>query len=118
VLDGYYAAGTDRLPLYSGILAEYQPATAPGLVAMGDCCDGIRGNVDGDPLDIVDISDLVYLVDFMFSSGVEPLCWKEANIDGDLVGDYFHQIDISDLVYLVDYMFNGALQPPSCTNND
>jgi len=79
------------------------------FVATG-CCVGDRGNVDGDTTDAIDISDLVYLVDYMFSSGPEPPCFDEADINGDGAPD----IDISDLVYLVDYMFNSGPAPPSC----
>lgn len=78
----------------------------------GDACDGcclfLRGNVDGDASDQVDISDLVLLVAYMFSGGEEPPCLDEANIDG--VGE----IDISDLVLLVAYMFSGGADPAVC----
>ena len=77
------------------------------------CCQGIRGNVDGDPEDLIDISDLVYLVDYMFTGGSAPTCWEEANVDGNGLDDD-SGIDISDLVYLVDYMFNGGPAPVSC----
>jgi len=78
-------------------------------VATG-CCLGMRGNVDGDPGETIDISDLVYLVDYMFVSGPEPPCFDEANINGDSQPD----IDISDLVHLVDYMFTGGPPPSDC----
>ncbi len=74
-----------------------------------DCCIDIRGNVDYDPLDEIDISDLVFLVDFMFNSGAEPQCADEADINGEGNGT-----DISDLVYLVAYMFDGGPQPADC----
>lgn len=72
------------------------------------CCIGIRGNVDSDALDQIDISDLVFLVAFMFQGGDEPLCMDEANIDGLGV------IDISDLVGLATYMFSGGVEPAVC----
>ena len=80
------------------------------------CCVGIRGNVDGDVGDNIDISDLVYLVDYMFTGGPAPTCWEEANVDGSGDGppDGSEDIDISDLVYLVDYMFNGGPAPVAC----
>lgn len=77
------------------------------------CCVGIRGNVDGDPDDQIDISDLVTLTNYMFSQGPEPPCWEEANING-LGPDDESGIDISDLTYLVDYMFNDGPEPPPC----
>ena len=79
-----------------------------------DCCQSpIRGNVDFDPGDVIDISDLVYLVDYMFTSGPEPACWSEANVDAN-GSDDSSGIDISDLVYLVDYMFSGGPEPVAC----
>jgi hypothetical protein len=73
-----------------------------------DCCIGMRGDVNGDGND-ADISDLVYLVDFMFGGGPEPPCFEEADVNGDTMGP-----DISDLVYLVDYMFGGGPPPLDC----
>ena len=76
----------------------------------GGCCVGIRGNVDGDAGETIDISDLVYLVDFIFTGGPTPSCPEEGNIEGDVA----ENIDISDLVYLVDFIFTGGPTPPAC----
>jgi hypothetical protein len=83
------------------------------------CCNEIntplgRGDVDyaeGGTLDAVDISDLVYMVDFMFTGGDPPPCWDEAELV-EPFGD--EALSISDLVYLVDYMFTGGPPPPPC----
>jgi len=72
------------------------------------CCTGMRGNIDFDSSDLIDIADLVYLVDFMFSGGTAPLCEFEANVDG------LGELDISDLVYIVDYMFTSGPPPAAC----
>ena len=77
-----------------------------------DCCTGITGDIDGDGSYDPTISDLVYLVDYMFTGGPEPWCWKESNVDG-LSQD---RPDISDLVYLVTYMFSGGPALPSCSS--
>ncbi|MDH3891231.1 MAG: hypothetical protein OEV49_09115 [candidate division Zixibacteria bacterium] len=58
-----------------------------------------------------DISDLVYLVDFMFTGGPPPPCFDEADMDAS------GSIDISDLVYLVDFMFTGGPPPLECTSS-
>jgi len=90
---------------------------------LGDACDGcclglIRGNVDYDAGDEIIISDLVYLVDYMFNAGAAPPCWAEANTDGSdtqTPGEETQEdIDIADLVYLVDYMFNSGPEPTDC----
>ena len=74
------------------------------------CCV-VRGDIDhsgGDPA--IDISDLVYLVDFMFAEGPAPPCFDEGDVDASGV----EPIDIADLVYLVDFMFNGGPAPAAC----
>ncbi len=88
-----------------GVETEWSAAYSIHL----QCCV-VRGNVDDDAGGVIDISDLVYLVDYMFTGGPEPPCPDAANVDGDITGT----IDISDLVYLVDYMFTGGPPPPSC----
>ena len=57
-----------------------------------------------------DISDLVYLVTYMFQDGPEPPCMTEANID--TLGDDIP--DIADLIYLVTYMFQDGPGLPPC----
>lgn len=70
----------------------------------GSCCIGLRGNVDNDPEDDLDISDLTTLVAYLFKSGPPLECPMEANFNGDP----FEQIDISDLTAFVGYMFRGT----------
>jgi len=72
------------------------------------CCVGVRGNVDGDPSEEITISDLVYLVTYMFGSGPRPPCMGEADFMDD------GSPDIQDLVTLVQYMFQGGPPPPPC----
>ena len=112
-LDGY-SVTTEYLPWFDGAKAAYSPATVDGCIVYRDCCQGFRGNIDADLEDRLDISDLVYLVDYMFSGGAEPTCWKEANVNGDFMGDVLKQVDIDDLVYIVDYMFTNGPEPPAC----
>jgi len=75
------------------------------------CCIGIRGNVDNDGLDAIDIADLVYLVAFAFGGGPAPVCTEEADIDAS--GGAI-PIDIADIVYLVNFMFGGGPAPVIC----
>lgn len=72
------------------------------------CIGEIRGNVDYDPDDGINITDLVYLVTYMFQSGWPPVCFEEVDLEVDL------QLDISDLIYLVNYMFQAGPPPPPC----
>jgi len=72
---------------------------------VGDACNYVCGDVDNSGSG-PDISDLIYLVDWMFEDGPDPENWSAADVDGS--GGY---ADISDLVYLVDFMFNSGAAP-------
>jgi len=76
---------------------------------VNSCCV-IRGDInhDGDP--VIDISDLVLLVDYMFNNGSEPACFVEADANGD--GNEI--IDITDLIYLINYMYRDGPSLPEC----
>lgn len=98
LFDGY----TTYTPEFISSLTTYQPTlTSSQVTVIPSCCVDVRGNVDGDPSDQADISDLLYLVDFSFGNppGPEPSCFDEADVNDD------NSIDVSDLLYLVDYMF-------------
>ena len=72
---------------------------------VGDACDYICGDASGDGM--VDISDAVSLLAYIFSGGPapNPLATGDANCDGT--------VDISDAVYLIAYIFSGGAAP--CT---
>lgn len=98
--------------LADGIAAYDGINPIPTRVQIGDgapCCVD-RGNIDHDPTGGIDISDLVYLVSYMFDLGPTPPCSGEADVNGD--GSPV--ADISDLVFLVDYMFSGGPAPVPC----
>ena len=79
----------------------------------GCCIAPVRGDVqlDGAPGETgVDISDLVYLVNYMFKQGPEPPCWPEADVNATGV----EAVDVADLVYLVNYMFKEGPAPAAC----
>lgn len=65
----------------------------------------VCGNIDGDIEGAVDISDLIYLSDYMFQYGPapNPLAAADCNGDGGL--------DISDLIWLVEFMFLDGPAP-------
>lgn len=80
------------------------------------CCVGRAGDINNDGGEIADISDLIYLIDYMFPKpGSAPIttCHGEIDINGD--GELLP--DISDLLHLVDFMFlppGDALEPAVC----
>ena len=111
--DGYGSPGfpstTCEIDNCPGTANADQADTDSDGVGDACCCNGIRGNIDSDPADAIDISDLVYLVDYMFSGGSEPGCPNEADVEASGGAP-----DISDLVHLVDYMFNSGPEPAVC----
>ncbi len=79
---------------------------------IGDacCCLASTGNVDDDPDKLVDISDLIALVNYLYVPPFTPLgCLFAANTDGD-PGNL---VDISDLIALVNYLYVAPFTPPA-----
>ncbi len=81
-----------------------------GGYSVSDCCRGIRGNVNGDEADVINILDVTELTNYMMKNGPAPTCLAEANVDGDDQG----MINISDLTYLVKFLFDGGSAPMPC----
>jgi hypothetical protein len=76
----------------------------------GGCCIGTVGNVNYDPQDNVDISDLTAIVNYLFVTFEPLVCRAEANADGDAGCT----IDISDLTKLVNSLFVTFEPLPAC----
>lgn len=108
-IDGDLVCGDiDNCPQTSNPLQEDSNSDGVGDAC---CCVGIRGNVNNDQDDTIDISDLLFLVDYSFVPGSpEPACLDEADVDGS------GAVDVSDLLQLVDYMFQvpPGPQPADC----
>ncbi|MDX9857468.1 MAG: CHRD domain-containing protein [candidate division Zixibacteria bacterium] len=83
-----------------------QIATATGTA----CCTGNTGNINDDAGGAVDLSDLIYLVNFLFLGGPSPTCVASANTNGDVGCN----VDLSDLIYLVNFLFLGGPSPAPC----
>lgn len=95
-------------PVFNGSLLNYAPEITSPILSYNSCCIGIRGNADNDPLNDINVADLIFLVDFLFKGGPSPECEEEANADGIGI------INVADLSYLVDYVFRGGSAPPAC----
>jgi hypothetical protein len=54
---------------------------------------------------IIDIGDIVYLINFTFYLGTDPV----PLMSGDVTDDYL--VDIADVVYLINYVFYGGKPP-------
>ena len=69
----------------------------------------VRGDPNGDGL--VEISDPILILTFLFSSGVEIGCLKSADVDDS------GSLDITDAVRILRHLFVGG-QPPSAPYPD
>lgn len=97
------SCGMFQYPCFVVSAIVENPACAPV-----SCCRGMRGNLDNDPEDLVDIGDLTYLVgclfDLMFDC--QMFCFEEWDTNGD------GGIDISDMQSVIEYLFFGGTLAP------
>lgn len=62
------------------------------------------GDVNND--DVIDLGDVVYLINYLYRSGPEPLpLWIVGDVNCDLV------VDLGDVVYLINYLYRGGPEP-------
>jgi hypothetical protein len=66
----------------------------------------IPGDANGDR--DVDLSDAVYLVNYLFIGGPEPNVFEAGDANGD------DEVDMADAVYIVNYLFIGGPPPVEC----
>jgi hypothetical protein len=74
------------------------------------CPDGdiILGDIpcgDADGSGSINISDIVYMINYIFKNGPPPQDTGGGDIDCDL------RVTIADIVYLINYVFKGGLTP-------
>ena len=83
--------------------------TITAIDVFSGCCNDIRGNANGDPDDKINISDVTYLLDYLFGipSGPAPPCPEEGNANGDID----EKTNISDVSYLLAYLFGIPTGP-------
>ena len=94
---------------FSGRVYRIIPDGVESECNLAPCCDGLRGDFNGDGID-ANILDLTFLVDYIFrGSGLFGLCFEESDINGD-----GHAANILDLTFLVDWIFRGGPPPPGC----
>jgi hypothetical protein len=90
-------------PLYFLTHATAEAVVAHAKQLFGESAEiEVNGDVDGSG--IVDITDLVYLIDYVFGGGPGPVSMNSADVDASC------GVDISDITYMVSYYFQGG--PP------
>ncbi len=64
----------------------------------------VRGDVNHDS--VIDVGDVVYLINYLYEGGPEPVPWEAGDVNCD------GTIDLSDVVYLINYLYREG--PPPC----
>jgi len=96
----------ERLPDAHNLVMLGDRAVRP-VLTQGGGIDIRRGFIrgDGNKDDGVDISDPVFLLDYIFKGGRVPPCKDAADANNDT------RLDISDPIWLLNYLFKGGPQP-------
>jgi hypothetical protein len=69
------------------------------------CSARPAGDVNADG--VVNVSDVFYLINYLFAGGAAPACSADANGDGS--------VNVSDVFYLINYLFAGGPAPATKT---
>ena len=64
-------------------------------------------NNDGNPA--VTVTDVVYLIDFIYRYGPAPACEDEGDVNDDNI-----VADFNDLLFIIDWIFRGGPAPGAC----
>ena len=101
----YHLQETSPCIMSKGVCAAVLGALEPGCNPSQYIC----GDANYD--ERVNVSDAVYIINYVFSGGAEPDPWEsgEVNCDG--------RVNISDAVYLINYVFSSGHNPCD-TNGD
>ncbi len=75
--------------------------TVPAQLTVSDEPPYICGDINNDG-SMPNISDLTYLVDYLFVNGSQPPVIDAADVDGN------GELTVSDITYFVNYLFNGG----------
>jgi len=89
------------------LLADDEPLPPPDGCSdySYDCLPHLKGDVNGD--DVINSADIVFLINYLFKSGLAPDPLELGDVNCDDV------INSADVVYLIDYLFKGG--PPPCS---
>jgi hypothetical protein len=68
------------------------------------CCLGLRGNVNGDPEERINLADISDLIDHVYLSQAPIPCPEEGNANGDPQG----VINLADITCLIAHVYLGS----------
>jgi DNA-binding beta-propeller fold protein YncE len=90
------------------VLAHFRTGDGPVMAAKYPACYLVVGDADGSGE--VDISDAVFLINYIFAGGPPPVTMSAADINCDAA------IDIGDAVFAIQYIFAGGPAPCGCAD--
>jgi hypothetical protein len=70
---------------------------------VGDACDYSCGDADGN--DVVNVSDIVLMINFVFGDGPPPDPLGAGDVDCN------GSVNVSDIVYLINFVFGAGYEP-------
>jgi len=91
---------------YEEPTTDYSHPDFIAIICM-EFCDYIPGDLDGDSS--ITVSDIVYLINYLFKFGPPPFPFSEiadANCNG--------RISLTDIVYLINYLVREGPKPEKC----
>ncbi len=80
------------------------PAVAIAIVVDDD--PGVLMRGDADDNGSINVTDVIYLNNYLFAGGPAPPCWDQGDVDDN------YSINITDPIYLSNWLFNGGPPPP------
>jgi hypothetical protein len=99
---GFTASTELSFPVRGGPDLTYNSGPTDVFVAkVTDCSGNPKGDVNGDGA--VNVSDIFYLINYLFANGPAPICSGDVNGDG--------QTNAADVFYLINYIFVGGPPP-------
>jgi len=124
--DLFHTITYDSYPAWCSISNDSIGGTVPEvhvydtvIVVVSDFCGAdtlefelatfVCGDANGSSM--VDIDDVVFLINYIFAGGTEPVPYESG--DANCAGG----VDIDDVVYLISYIFSGG-NPPCDTDGD
>jgi len=63
----------------------------------------VRGDVNHDS--VIDLEDVLYLINYLYMNGPEPLPWEAGDVNCGGI------IDFTDVLYLINYLYKGGPSP-------
>jgi len=101
-VDGLGSPAIDNL-LIDPLGGTHAPSTNDGSVTMLDFNDFIRSDCNSD--DTTDIADGVFLINFLFNSGPDPICNDACDANDD------SGLDVTDAIYVWNYLLLDGPSP-------